>query len=171
MSRVLYLVVCAAPPAAEISNLVICVKAAGREVYVIPTPAAESWIDTAGLARITDHVVRSHYRRPGLDTQHPEPDEIVVAPATFNTINKWAAGISDNYALGVLNEGLGAGVPIVVSPYAKPTLTAHPAFAASLAILSASGVRFTEVNSLRPIPNTGPFSWTPVLEMLGSSLP
>lgn len=167
MSRVLYLVVCAAPPAAEINNLVVQAQIAGWNVYVIPTPAAESWLDAAGLAEITGHAIRSHYRRPDVDAKHPEPDAIVVAPATFNTINKWAAGISDNYALGVLNEGLGAGIPIVVSPYAKPTLTAHPAFAASLAFLGAHGVHITEVEALRPSVGTT-FSWTSVLELLAS---
>ena len=29
----------------------------------------------------------------------PEPDAIIVAPATFNTINKWAAGIADTLRL------------------------------------------------------------------------
>ena len=40
----------------------------------------------------------------------------MVAPATYNTINKWAQGISDTYALGVLAETTGLGTPIVVLP-------------------------------------------------------
>jgi Flavoprotein len=35
------------------------------------------------------------------------PDAIIVAPATFNTINKWAVGISDTLALGLLTEAIG----------------------------------------------------------------
>jgi hypothetical protein len=34
----------------------------------------------------------------------PPADAIAVAPATYNTINKWAAGISDTLALGILCE-------------------------------------------------------------------
>jgi flavoprotein len=30
---------------------------------------------------------------------------VIVAPATVNTINKWAAGICDTLALGILVEG------------------------------------------------------------------
>jgi hypothetical protein len=35
---------------------------------------------------------------------------VVVAPATFNTINKWALGIIDTLVLGILNEALGLGL-------------------------------------------------------------
>jgi transcriptional regulator with XRE-family HTH domain len=30
----------------------------------------------------------------------PAADAVVVAPATFNTVNKWAAGITDTFAAG-----------------------------------------------------------------------
>lgn len=36
----------------------------------------------------------------------PHADVILVAPATYNTINKWALGVTDNYALGILAEAL-----------------------------------------------------------------
>lgn len=39
----------------------------------------------------------------------PPADAIAVASATFNTINKWAAGISDTLALGILCEAYGFG--------------------------------------------------------------
>jgi phosphopantothenoylcysteine synthetase/decarboxylase len=80
----------------------------------------------------------------------PVADALVVAPATFNTINKWAAGMSDTFALGILNEALGLILPIVASPYAKPALAAHPAFARSLATLSEAGVHLTATEVLRP---------------------
>jgi hypothetical protein len=34
----------------------------------------------------------------------PEADAVLAAPLTFNTINKWAAGISDTLALGLLSS-------------------------------------------------------------------
>jgi phosphopantothenoylcysteine synthetase/decarboxylase len=37
----------------------------------------------------------------------PRADAVAIAPATFNTINKWVAGISDTFALGLLNEAIG----------------------------------------------------------------
>ncbi len=41
----------------------------------------------------------------------------MVAPATYNTINKWAAGIADNYVLNQLAELTGLGAHIVVLPF------------------------------------------------------
>lgn len=72
----------------------------------------------------------------------PKADAVVVASATFNTINKWAAGISDTAALGVLNELLGAGVPITVVPCVKAVLRQHPAYAASVERISGAGAVF-----------------------------
>jgi flavoprotein len=55
----------------------------------------------------------------------PPPDAIVVAPATFNTINKWAAGISDTLVLGLLTEAIGKRLPVVALPFvnaARPSI-------------------------------------------------
>jgi hypothetical protein len=60
---------------------------------------------------------RHDYKLPGEPDLLPEPDAIIVAPATFNTINKWAAGIADTLALGLLCEATGKGLPVVVLPY------------------------------------------------------
>jgi phosphopantothenoylcysteine synthetase/decarboxylase len=78
---------------------------------------------------------------PGESDPFPEPDAIVVAPATFNTLNKWALGIADTLAVGILCECLGRGVPIVAAPYLKQDLARHPAFPKSRNILKKCGVR------------------------------
>lgn len=67
---------------------------------------------------------------------------VLVAPATFNTINKWALGINDSLALGLLNEALGRGVPIEVHPYLNDALASHPAYRRAVAELTAAGVSF-----------------------------
>ncbi|WP_233563139.1 flavoprotein [Micromonospora musae] len=136
----MYLVVCAAPPALQISELIDLLMADGWTVCVIATPTAATWIDREALAEQTGYPVRSEWRRPGEPDVLPEADAVVVAPATFNTINKWALGISDNLALGILNEALGLRLPILAVPYAKPALTAHPAHAESAELLHANGV-------------------------------
>jgi len=67
----------------------------------------------------------------------------VVFPATFNTINKWALGISDTLALGLLCEYTGLKMPIVVVPCFRTGggLDGHPAFFRSLQMLREYGVR------------------------------
>jgi phosphopantothenoylcysteine decarboxylase len=166
-SKVLYLVVCAAPPAQRIDELVDLLGGHGWQVYVIATPtAAAGWIDTGHLTRQTGFPVRSQPRGPGDPRTLPAADAIAVVPATFNTINKWAAGISDTFALGILNEAVGVGLPIVVSPYVKPTLAAHPAFGRSLGLLREYGVRLTVTEALRPAGDDQRFVWSVILEAL-----
>ena len=142
--RVLYVVVCAAPPASEVHELVKLAQAAGWEVCVIATPEAMHWIDPPMLAELTGYDVRSEYRAAGEAKSLPEADAIAVAPATFNTVNKFRAGIADNMAVGVLCECLRAGVPIVLAPNVKAVLAEHPAFPASLRELASWGVHVLE---------------------------
>ncbi|MGH3519663.1 MAG: flavoprotein [Haloechinothrix sp.] len=94
----------------------------------------------AALEAISGHQVRSTYRAPG-DESFPPADAVVVAPATYNTINKWAAGISDTYALNMLAELTGLGVPIAVLPFVNTALTANRVFARSVSELRESDVR------------------------------
>jgi phosphopantothenoylcysteine decarboxylase len=109
----------------------------------------------------------------------PRADAIVVAPATFNTINKWSAGISDTFALGILNEAFGLKLPTIVAPYAKPSLAAHPEFGRSLEKLSTWGVNVlpNEVIRAKEKEREGAakdeparsFYWAPVVEAVRGS--
>lgn len=144
MDRVLYLVVCAAPPASEAHQLAELVMRRGWTVHVIATPAALAWIDRDALTRLTGSPVRSEYRLPGEAAPLPPADAIVVAPATFNTANKLRYGIADNMAVGVLCECLRVGIPILLAPNVKEVLAQHPAFPESLRRLGEWGVRVME---------------------------
>ena len=105
--RVLYLVVCAAPPARDVHVLVDLAQKAGWDACVVATPRAFQWIDAPALSERTRHPVRYDYKLPGEPDLLSPPDAIIVAPATFNTINKWASGISDTLVLGLLCEAIG----------------------------------------------------------------
>ena len=100
------------------------------DVQVIATPAALDFFDPAAIEEQTGSPVRSQYARPGAP-RSLIPDAILVAPATYNTINKWAHGISDTYALGVLAETTGLGVPAIVLPFVNTALAAAPRSAAA----------------------------------------
>jgi phosphopantothenoylcysteine decarboxylase len=167
-TRVLYLVTCAAPPAREIGGLIELLLRQNWTVCVIATPRAADWLDRAVLAKQTGYPVRHDYKRPDDHDVLPPADAIAVVPATFNTINKWAAGISDTLALGLLNEAIGLALPIVVAPYAKPTLAAHPVFKPNLRTLADWGVTVLANEVIRPKPAQSPFDWGPVVEALRS---
>lgn len=133
---VVYLVVSAAPVVEDIGTLIDALQEADWVVCVAATPTAAVWLDLDALAAQTGNPVR-YDQRP---VEWPAADAIVAVPATFNTVNKWAAGITDSYAQGLLNEAIGLKVRTIVCPYAKATLAAHPAFGRSLADLKEWGV-------------------------------
>jgi phosphopantothenoylcysteine synthetase/decarboxylase len=115
-------------------------QAQGWDVCVIATPDGTKFLDAARLADQTGHPVRSQYKQPDEPDVLPPADAFVVAPATFNTINKWARGNSDTLALGLLNEATGGGLPIVAAPWLGAALLRHPAFQRSIADLREWGV-------------------------------
>ncbi|MFB4267109.1 flavoprotein [Nonomuraea sp. GTA35] len=138
--KILYVVVCAAGPAAEVGRLIAPAQDAGWTVQVIATPPALNFIDVPRLERQTGRPVRSRYRNPG-ESRSPRADAIIVAPATYNTINKFAQGIADTYALGVLSEAPCLGIPVVVLPFVNSALAARAPFLHSVAALRSEGVR------------------------------
>jgi phosphopantothenoylcysteine decarboxylase len=164
--RVLHLVVCAAPPAQAIHELVAMLVARGWEVHVIATPAAMDWIDAEKVAATSGNPVHWQARQPGDGRSLPTADRVVVAPATFNTVNAWAAGINNTLAMGVVNGALGEGTPLAVSPYVKASLAAHPAFGGNLEVLRAAGVRLTATEALKPVTPDGLFQWEVIVSLL-----
>jgi phosphopantothenoylcysteine synthetase/decarboxylase len=111
----------------------------GWTVQVIATPAALDFFDQAAIEKITGSPIRSQYNGPGAPRSRI-PDAIIVAPATYNTINKWANGTSDTYALGVLAEVTGMDMPVVVLPFVNSALANRVAFRRSVETLGSEGV-------------------------------
>jgi phosphopantothenoylcysteine synthetase/decarboxylase len=137
--RVLSVIVCGAGPATAIGTLVKLAQDRGWTVQVIATPAALDFFDQAAIEQQTGNPVKSQYSKPGAPRSYI-PDAIIVAPATYNTINKWALGISDTYALGVLAEITGMDIPIVVLPFVNAALASRPPFRRSVESLRGEGV-------------------------------
>ncbi|WP_368656241.1 hypothetical protein [Streptomyces viridosporus] len=86
----------------------------------------------------------------------------------FNTINKWAAGVSDTLALGILCEAYGMGVPTAVLPYLNAAQAAHPAYARSLEVLREMNVMIGTYEPHRPKAGGGAdrFRWEEALDLL-----
>jgi phosphopantothenoylcysteine synthetase/decarboxylase len=139
--NVLYLVISGAPAPEGVGELVTACQAAGWHVAVFSTPAGTGFVDVAGLERLTGGPVRSQYRAPGTGTPVPPAGAVLACPLTFNSVNKFAHGHADNFAVGLLCEMTGYGVPVVVVPHGKPQLASHPAFTSSLETLRGMGVR------------------------------
>ncbi|MET7682419.1 flavoprotein [Streptomyces sp. NPDC005423] len=167
----LYVVVCGAGIAAGVGELIAAAQRRGWEVGVIATPvAASGFFDVAAVEERTGRPIRSAGRSPGDPRPFPPPDAVVVAPATFNTVNKWAAGIADTLALGTLCEAYGLGVPTVVLPCVGEALAAHPAYRGSLERLRGMGVRFADPYSgeVQQDGRRPEFAWERALDLLDS---
>ncbi|MEV7005356.1 flavoprotein [Streptosporangium sp. NPDC051022] len=136
---VLYVIVCAAGAAVGVGDLVVIAQDEGWAVQIVTTPSALDFVDVPELERLTGRPVRSRYRRPD-EPKPPRADAIVVAPATYNTVNKFAQGIADTYALGLLAEAPGLGIPVVVVPFVNEALASRIPFRRSVETLRAEDV-------------------------------
>lgn len=169
----LYVVVCGAGIADGVGELIAAAQGEGWGVGVVATPSGLGFIDRAAVEAQTGFAVRSQWRVPGEVSALPPADAIAVAPATFNTVNKWAAGISDTLALGILCEAYGLGIPVAVQPYVNSAQAAHPAYAQSLDRLRSMGVLIGDYTPHRPKSGGGrdAYRWTHPLELLSRTIP
>ncbi|MFJ8248554.1 flavoprotein [Streptomyces sp. NPDC094466] len=139
----LYLFGSAAPPVLDVARVIEEAQADGWDVCLGLTPTAARWLTDSvdNLAALTGHPVRWDYRMPGQPDVWPKADAIVVAPATFNTINQWALGITDKWVIGVVAEGIGKGIPMGMVPCVNRAFVNHPQFDRSIDTLGDAGVR------------------------------
>jgi hypothetical protein len=129
-----------AGPATDVGRLVLSAQQRDWAVQVILTPAALSFLDTSVLETMTGSPVRSAYRLLG-QSRSPRADAMIVAPATYNTINKLALGISDTYAFGILAEAVSLPIPVVLLPFVNTALASRWPFLRAVDQLRAEGVR------------------------------
>ncbi|WP_034594436.1 flavoprotein [Hamadaea tsunoensis] len=137
---VLYVLICGSPAAQQVGRLVTAAQEIGWTVCVITTPDGRKFVDVPALIEQTGYAVRSTFKNPGEPDLLPPADAMIVAPATVNTICKWAAGIADTLVLGLLVEGFGKGLPIVAVPWTNSAMAAFPAFVEALDRLRRWGV-------------------------------
>jgi phosphopantothenoylcysteine synthetase/decarboxylase len=164
----LYVVVCAAGVAGDVGRLISAAQERGWGVGVVATPLGLGFIDQEAVEAQTGYPIRSAWRKPGDARPLPPADAIAVAPASFNTVNKWAAGISDTLALGILCEAYGLGIPTAVLPYVNRAMASHPVYGESLERLREMGVLVGGYEPHPPKAGGGAerFRWEEALELL-----
>ena len=108
-------------------------------VIALPTPNASRVIAPRELADVEGaQVVQSYFDlaiRP-----RPPRGVVLLAPCSFNSLNKLAHGIADNLALSVVAEAIGRKTPVIVGPSLNQPLLDHPEAQASLRKLPGWGV-------------------------------
>jgi phosphopantothenoylcysteine decarboxylase/phosphopantothenate--cysteine ligase len=136
-------------------ELVRALQTAGLDPHVVMTRAAEQFVTPLTFAAITGHrVITSLWASEGsesnLNSAIDHIDEaqttqlLVVAPATADTLAKFAHGLADDF-LSTLY--LATKAPVVVAPAMNVNMYEHPATQANLEVLRARGVRIVEPGS------------------------
>ena len=141
-SPVLYLFGSAAPPVHDVAAVVEDAQRRGFTVCLGLTPTAYRWLGDRlpDLQEVTGYPVRSEYKLPGQRDVWPKADVIAFAPATFNSINAWALGLTHNFVVGVVAEAVGKGIPMVAMPCVNAAYVQHSQFERSVAVLRGMGV-------------------------------
>jgi phosphopantothenoylcysteine synthetase/decarboxylase len=145
MSRleVVYLLVSGATTARKVPELVQALVALAPTVMTVLTPNSRRIVSPRELAMVPGHqVVESYFDEVIL----PRPPEgvVLIAPCTFNTLNKLAQGIADNLVLSIAAEAIGRDTPVIVAVSVNPPLWAHPRAKQSVEILRSWGVQVIE---------------------------
>ncbi|WP_460071053.1 flavoprotein [Streptomyces sp. YKOK-I1] len=142
MTRTLYLFGSAAPPVFDIVRVIEDAQRRGFDVCLGLTPTAARWLEgnLGELSTLTGYPVRSGYKLPWEPDVWPKADVIAFAPATFNSVNAWALGLTRDFVIGVVAEGVGKGIPMVTMPCVNAAYVQHQQFERSIAELREMGV-------------------------------
>jgi hypothetical protein len=174
----LYLFGSAAPPVFDVADVIEAARADGWDVCLGLTPTAARWLADRlpALEDLTGHPVRSEYKRPGEPDVWPRADVIAVAPATFNTINQWALGITEKFVVGVVAEGIGKRIPLVTMPCVNAAYVQHPQFEQSVETLRAAGVQvlYGDGGFVPNLPGSGEpadYPWPALLAAVAQAAP
>jgi phosphopantothenoylcysteine decarboxylase / phosphopantothenate---cysteine ligase len=137
------------------AELVRALQRQALDVRVVMTEAAQKFVQPLTFASLTGHNVITNLWDEGSDESTYESsiehinlaqwtDALVVAPATANTLAKFAQGIADDF-LSTLY--LATTAPVVVAPAMNVNMWNHAATRANLKILVDRGVKIVEPDS------------------------
>lgn len=142
-----YLIISGAAPARRTPELIAGLSDIVPRVLTLMTPNAQQIISPRELALVPGHrIVESYFD----DAILPRPPDglVVVAPCTFNTLNKLTQGVADNLPLSIVAEAIGRSNPVIVVCSLNNPLWRHPRARASTTALRSWGVHV-----LDPVPD------------------
>ena len=122
----------------------------GHDVVAIMTKSAERFVGPLTFEAITRHEVITDQWKPGAnaDIEHisiaSNIDLLVVAPATANTIGKFANGLADDFLSSLYTA---TRAPVLIAPAMNTNMFEHPAVAKNLETLMARGVHVVDPGS------------------------
>ena len=142
--RNILLCVCGGIAAYKSAALVRRLGDAGARVQVAMTDAATRFVSAQTFQALSGRSVRTSLWDEAAEAAmgHIElarwPDQVLVAPATANTLAKLAHGLADDL---VSTLCLATSAPLAVAPAMNRQMWAHPATQANVELLRSRGVR------------------------------
>jgi phosphopantothenoylcysteine decarboxylase/phosphopantothenate--cysteine ligase len=122
----------------------------GHDVVAVMTESAQRFVTPLTFEAITRRAVVTELWTPGTNAEIEHIalastiDLLLVAPATANTIGRFAHGIADDFLTSMY---LATTAPVVIAPAMNANMLAHPAVSANIATLRGRGVRIAEPGS------------------------
>lgn len=132
-----------AATARRVPALLPALVSAVPRVITVLTPNAQQVISPRELALVPGHQIVGSY----FDTvilPRPSNGIVLVAPCSFNSLNKLAQGIADNLALSMTAEAIGRGTPVIVAVSVNLPLWEHPRARESVETLRRWGCQVIE---------------------------
>jgi len=122
----------------------------GHDVVAVMTRSAEKFVGPLTFEAITRRPVITDQYQPGAnaDIEHiaiaSTIDLLLVAPATANTIGKFANGLADDFLSSLYTA---TRAPVMIAPAMNTNMFDHPAVARNLDTLIARGVHVVDPGS------------------------
>lgn len=122
----------------------------GHDVIAVMTRSAEKFIGALTFEAITRREVITDQYKAGAnaDIEHiaiaSNIDLLLVAPATANTIGKFANGLADDFLSSLYTA---TRAPVMIAPAMNTNMFDHPAVAKNLETLIARGVHIVDPGS------------------------
>ncbi|HET6481319.1 MAG TPA: flavoprotein [Actinoplanes sp.] len=179
--KTLLIIICGAGPAPHAGRLISLANKTGWTTRVIATAAAVKMVNVAALEAFAGSPVRTDFNPNGRGTgaaSSSSADALIIAPATYNTINKLAGGVNDSYPLNIVAEALGRRTPTAILPFVNTALAARRPFLNAVADLRSEGAKvlFGPGQWMPHPPGTGgahldSFPWGMALEAINQAGP
>ena len=120
-------------------------KKLGADVYVMLSDGALDFVDYGAFEALSNHRVLCSKNldwQDGLShIQYSKMDLVLIAPASVNTINKFAHGFCDNVFIETL---VATKAPIIIAPAANHNMLENQTTIESIKTLKQRGVTFIE---------------------------
>lgn len=138
------------------AELVRALQKQALDVHVVMTAAAERFIQPLTFAALTGHKVITSLWAEGAQADdavvdsaiehiaEAQTDALVIAPATANTLARFAHGIADDFLSAMY---LATTAPVIVAPAMNVRMWEHPATQHNLSLLENRGVRILAPDS------------------------